>query len=507
MPARKYFIGDAQKLAEFHGGKCLSTDIGRFRTKLIWQCKDGHIWESVFENFITNPNYWCPYCDKIQKLKNAQKIAEDRGGKCLSEEYNWKRMEWQCELGHTWKTSIDAIKRGSWCSRCNTVLEEFCRNIFETLFETKFPKYRADWLKSPKGFPMELDGFSEAINLAFEHHGAQHYKQIKMFKNNMLKIQEYDKHKEMLCKEKGIPIIVVPHLFLMTKLKDLINIIEKQLPENLVIKNKNINFDELIKNSTKFIKNNKRLNYIREEALKRNWVCVSNSFISSNIPLSFICDAGHEISILIGGFMKKQGCGSCYYATIEKIKEVAKNKGYICLSNEYIPDDKLKFSCANGHIFFADWSHYQRKTICISCIKEDLSTLEHPTLEKIKVFSELRGEKCLSEIFAHHKQLKFLCKNNHIFFKRWFYYKQKEDNCQKCKQKFWPIEKQKKFNIQEVREKSLSKQFQLLYEENALYLKEYYNFKCLKCGAISEKQLQNIMFSPSGCRDCGHKTH
>ena len=64
--------------------------------------------------------------------------------------------------------------------------EKICRLAFETLFNAKFNKSRPDWLKTEKKNKLELDGYSEKNQIAFEHQGSQHYS----FNNRFHKSQD-----------------------------------------------------------------------------------------------------------------------------------------------------------------------------------------------------------------------------------------------------------------------------------------------------------------------------
>ena len=72
-------IRDMHKLAEARGGKCLSSKYINNRTKLTWQCEKGHIWEATPHN-IRN-DHWCPECGGSKKLtlKDMHKLAENQG--------------------------------------------------------------------------------------------------------------------------------------------------------------------------------------------------------------------------------------------------------------------------------------------------------------------------------------------------------------------------------------------------------------------------------------------
>lgn len=114
----------ANKIARGHGGKCLSTEYKTVNNKLQWQCKEGHTWLAPLHG-IKYYNHWCPHCSgRATNLDTYKKIAEQRGGKCLSTEYiNCKtKLSFMCSLGHIWKANPGDIKgSNSWCPYCNNL--------------------------------------------------------------------------------------------------------------------------------------------------------------------------------------------------------------------------------------------------------------------------------------------------------------------------------------------------------------------------------------------------
>ena len=106
-------IINLQKIAKDRGGKCLSTNYINSETKLKWQCSEGHIWESPSSS-VKNKNRWCPQCGGTLPLtiEEMQKIAKDRGGKCLSKKYinGGTKLKWQCSEGHIWESAPTSIK-------------------------------------------------------------------------------------------------------------------------------------------------------------------------------------------------------------------------------------------------------------------------------------------------------------------------------------------------------------------------------------------------------------
>ena len=178
----KLSLKDAHKYACGRNGKCLSKKYTNNRTKMQWECMDGHIWKATLDSVqqgkwcpvcsgnVPKPyreikeiiynkggkivvgkytdsysvlsiecgkckhvwdttlrrikkNCWCPKCAGNIKytLDYVQNFVAERNGKCLSAEYvnGHTNMEWQCEKGHTWRTKFMYIKRGTWCPSCS----------------------------------------------------------------------------------------------------------------------------------------------------------------------------------------------------------------------------------------------------------------------------------------------------------------------------------------------------------------------------------------------------
>jgi hypothetical protein len=116
----RHSLADMQKLAESKGGKCLSTEYVSADFYLTWQCSVGHVWEAVPPTVRTS---WCPTCSFDRKrlgIEKMRELAQQRGGKCLSETYKnvITKLTWQCHLGHVWEARPEHIRRGQWCKTC-----------------------------------------------------------------------------------------------------------------------------------------------------------------------------------------------------------------------------------------------------------------------------------------------------------------------------------------------------------------------------------------------------
>jgi len=114
-------IEEMQKLAQSREGRCLSIEYINIRTKLCWQCKNGHIWYTRPTNIVEGN--WCPECatkNRSLDIEEMQQLAEIKGGKCLSLVYknSYTKLKWQCAKGHVWETTPSLIKQGNWCPKC-----------------------------------------------------------------------------------------------------------------------------------------------------------------------------------------------------------------------------------------------------------------------------------------------------------------------------------------------------------------------------------------------------
>lgn len=121
MP-RRLTIEIMREVARERGGECLSNTYTNAETKLRWRCAKGHEWETMPKTVKTDGK-WCPECGGKTKLTIGEmlRIANDRGGKCLSGTYAGvgTKLLWQCASGHEWWARPSEIKnRGQWCPKC-----------------------------------------------------------------------------------------------------------------------------------------------------------------------------------------------------------------------------------------------------------------------------------------------------------------------------------------------------------------------------------------------------
>ncbi len=206
-----------QQYAISKGGKLVSTDYISSLKPLLWECKEGHRWNTRWNN-IKNRNQWCPTCDGQTKptLSILEQHAKNKRGILLTKEYKncETKMSWQCEKGHKWEAKWHSIKRGDWCPKCCVRKCELeCKILFEAFFAKPFEKHRIYYDTYNKHKFYELDGYNMELRIAFEYNGKQHYEHVSRFhtKQEFYDLQKRDREKKQYCENAGIKLIVIPY--------------------------------------------------------------------------------------------------------------------------------------------------------------------------------------------------------------------------------------------------------------------------------------------------------
>jgi len=139
-------------------------------------------------------------------------------------------LQCQCECGtirEVYRNSLfDGVSTNCGCVATFFKTEEQCRSILEQLSGHKWPKKRL--FKNPEtNTHLELDGYCDALKMAFEYDGEQHFKKSYFDKGDggLKDRQRRDAIKDRLCLELGVKLIRIPY----TMKKDLDNFIKDSL--------------------------------------------------------------------------------------------------------------------------------------------------------------------------------------------------------------------------------------------------------------------------------------
>ena len=162
---------------------------------VCYQCSCGKSAQSLASNFLEKTVYACKDCNaglinKIYKPVATQDLVariESKSFKVLKHTHatDLSSSSWtlQCSKGHEFVRAGNKIQKisANSCPKCwNPSLEEaWARCLIEIHFKAPFPNTRPEWLISSKtGHVLELDMYNTDLKLAFEYHGAQHFRAI-----------------------------------------------------------------------------------------------------------------------------------------------------------------------------------------------------------------------------------------------------------------------------------------------------------------------------------------
>jgi len=190
-------------------------------------------WQTSF-NSIKNQDSGCAKCSKCMKydIKFVNDFCKDKPFKVLSTEYKDAHapLEFSCNIcNYYWKTDFAHIQnRNTGCPNCSSEkTEKLCRSYLEKKLNILFPKTSAPWLNQ-----LQLDGYNEQLNLAFEYNGLQHYKLVPFFhktEEDFKTQQARDKLKRKILKQRGIKLLDIPYTYSCQKESKLYKFIDDQL--------------------------------------------------------------------------------------------------------------------------------------------------------------------------------------------------------------------------------------------------------------------------------------
>jgi len=373
-------LARARDRAASMGGALLSDAYVGNKVPMRWRCKEGHEWEAAFGT-VVNREAWCSLCAgrtvvPEEQLELARSAATRKGGKCLSTEYvrNTEPMEWECERGHRWKAVFySVVQSGTWCPVCSDGLRErLARHAFEALLDVPFKKVLPAWLVNPNSQRrLELDGYNEALHVAFEYQGEQHDRVVLPFKmtaERLRRQQERDSIKREVCTARGVRLIEVPSdvpatdlpkwvhgaLSVFDDLRDLLRPWQHVQPREW-LESDAYTIDDL-----------------REAAAQRGGECLSATYLGAREKYRWHCSKGHEWHATWDAVRRGGWCPVCAkpdpIEVMEQMRRAAKELGGECSSTEYLGVRlKYRWRCEKGHEWYARWDSVRAGSWCPRC--------------------------------------------------------------------------------------------------------------------------------------------
>lgn len=125
MESDAFTILSLKDFAAKKGGDCLSKEYKGALEKHKWKCREGHIWFAIWDSVHNSNTWCPVCCgnvvDPVERINLARNAAKSKGGKCLSRKYEkaHAKMLWQCANGHQWESRYNhVVQGGSWCPKC-----------------------------------------------------------------------------------------------------------------------------------------------------------------------------------------------------------------------------------------------------------------------------------------------------------------------------------------------------------------------------------------------------
>ncbi|KKN45210.1 hypothetical protein LCGC14_0685370 [marine sediment metagenome] len=381
-------IEDMQNLVKRHGGRCLSKIYHNTKTKLIWECKYLHKWETT--PMVIQKGSWCPICAKKRNsetralsLDSMQKIAEEKGGRCLSKRYtnNKTKLLWECQIKHQWEATPKAIKQGAWCPEC----------------------------KKTRKVAHKRYSLQDMIQLAESRDGKCLSKE---FKNVRSKI-----HWECSKKHrwKAVPDSVLRGTWCPICAHD------------KVISMQRLTLDDM-----------------QNLAKKHGGICLSTEYNNFHSMLLWKCKNEHQFKATPKVIKTGTWCVICAYKegtrhpkyTIQDMQALAENHKGKCLSKKFTNMiTKLSWQCEEGHIWETTPHIIQQGSWCAICARKRVGLNKMLSFDEIQAIARLKGGKCISsEYYGIFQELLWKCSKGHVW----------ESTIQKIKNGHWCPECSKK---------------------------------------------------------------
>jgi hypothetical protein len=450
-----YRLQKLKHIAVSKGGLCLSDKYVNTKTKLKFECDKGHGWECLDNNILKGS--WCPQCGIEKRASKSRdnieifkQIAEEKGGKCLSDTYinALNTLEFECNKGHNWKAQPQRIKLGQWCRKCSykTVAAKLKLDISEL---QNAAKLKGGKLLSTEFVNVGTKLLWECANGHQWFSAASNIRSGKWCKKcSSKKGSEPQKlsleHYAEIAESKGGKLLSTEYVNSQSKL--LWQCANKH--QWFAIANQ-VKHRSWCKECTKVITAKKRrtpIEFFKEYAISKGGICLTDEYQNQKTRLIFQCSQKHQWTTA-GSSLKSKNtwcpyCASPSLADTPKLKQQrllelqksAKERGGKLLSTEYInTKTKYKFQCAGGHTWATSIDVIRGGSWCKKCATKIVSDSQKDDLQTFVDIAISKGGKCLSTeyINATHKLL-FECAEGHQWLGRPQGIKTRGTWCRKC---------------------------------------------------------------------------
>lgn len=395
-------------IAEDRGGDCLSKIYSDSKTKLRWRCGKGHVWDAIPASVIQGT--WCPQCagKGMYSIKVMKKIAKERDGDCLSDEYKniYSRLTWKCKKGHQWEASAHSIVySGSWCPECagnrKYTIDDIKRIAKERGGEClsedyKNQRQKLHW-RCSNGHEWE-----STLNAILGGSWCQ------VCGGTLLTIEMMREY----AKERGGECLSQEYKNAQTKLLWRCSQGHEWWAAAGPMRQHNTWCPKCSSNPPLDIED------MRQMAMILGGECLSENYKNVSEKLLWKCSKGHEFKNTAMQVRRGIWCPDCRKAMkktrkLEELRSFANERGGKLLSNEYRDrSEKTLWECSKGHRWTARADYTKMGNWCPKCTKK----IVKGTIEDMQKLAGSKGGRCLSLEYKNaHKKLVWQCSEGHVW--------------------------------------------------------------------------------------------
>ena len=173
------------------------------------------------------------------------------------------------------------------------------------------------------------------------------------------------------------------------------------------------------------------LTFCKNIAHSKNGDCLSTEYINVRTPILWSCEKGHQWKASLSNIIQHNSwCPKCCKnrpLSIEDAIKVAQEHNGICLSDIYTPRKNLKWQCNNGHMWEARLESIKNSgTWCPECFQKKITIND-----AVKIAEEHEG-KCLSTEYIPNKKIRWRCAKGHIWEAPLYSVKHNKSWCPEC---------------------------------------------------------------------------
>ena len=266
---------------------------------------------------------------------------------------------------------------------------------------------------------MELDGYCDKYKLAFEHQGRQHYKVDGFFiksKKDLARRKKLDEIKIDLCNKMGIKLIVIPEIPTRLKVEKVKEYIKKECIRLKI--SLPTEYDSIDVDLRKAYTSEDLLEELKELAKTKGGICLSDVYLGTQSNMTWQCQEGHQWTATPNKIKRGSWCPICagnIVLTIDEIKKIAVLREGECLSDEYVNNrTALLWRCKEGHEWKAAADNIKSGTWCPKCGIKKRADLQKSNIKKIQAIAKERKGKLISKKYkSTHSKLTWECEYGH----------------------------------------------------------------------------------------------